>query len=258
MVIKLKNMSLKRDGVWILKGISWEVKKGEHWVLFGLNGAGKTALLNVLNAYQYPTSGDVSVLGIEFGKAPLAENLRKHIGLVSTSLQEKFYGHNNAFEIVLSGAFASIGLYETPTDKMRSKAITLLKELGCLDYANQSYGTLSQGEKQRVLIARALMAAPQILILDEPTNGLDFLAREKLLESIEKIADDSKAPSIIYVTHYVEEILPVFRHTLLLKKGEVFSSGLTSDMISERTLSDFFELDVSVIWNNGRPLLAKK
>ena len=194
---------------------------------------------------------------MEFGKTYLAERLRKQIGFVSSSLQQKFHQGDNAFEVVLSGAFASIGLYETPTDDMRNKAITLLNNLGCIEYANRNYETLSQGEKQRVLIARALMGDPPLLILDEPTYGLDFIARERLLESIEKIAKGPNAPTIIYVTHHIEEILPVFNKTLLLKEGQVFASGDTTELITSEVLSPFFELSVSVMWKNSRPLLSK-
>jgi len=194
---------------------------------------------------------------LEFGKTYLAERLRKQIGFVSSSLQQKFHQGDNAFEVVLSGAFASIGLYETPTDDMRNKAITLLNNLGCIEYANRNYETLSQGEKQRVLIARALMGDPPLLILDEPTYGLDFIARERLLESIEKIAKGPNAPTIIYVTHHIEEILPVFNKTLLLKEGQVFASGDTTELITSEVLSPFFELSVSVMWKNSRPLLSK-
>jgi iron complex transport system ATP-binding protein len=126
-----------------------------------------------------------------------------------------------------------------------------------MDYANRNYETLSQGEKQRVLIARALMADPSLLILDEPTNGLDFIAREKLLESIETIAKNPNAPAIIYVTHHVEEILPVFNKTLLLKEGQVFASGNTGEMLSSESLTQFFNLPVRVSWENERPLLSK-
>lgn len=257
MILDLKHISLKRNGKWILDDINWQVNKGEHWVLFGLNGAGKTALLNVLNAYEYPTKGNITVLDKEFGKAPLAESLRKKIGLVSQSLQQKLHSGDNAFEIVLSGAFASIGLYERPTDEMREKAVSILNELGCIDYANRNYETLSQGERQRVLIGRALMADPELLILDEPTNGLDFLAREMLLESVEKIAKEKNGPTIIYVTHHAEEILPEFQHALLLKKGEVFAVGKTAELMSEKMLSDFFGIGVEVMWKDGRPLLTK-
>ncbi|MFV2048984.1 ABC transporter ATP-binding protein [Metabacillus sp. YM-086] len=257
-IIELKHVSLKRNGQWILKDINWEIKKHEHWVLYGLNGAGKTALLNMLCAYYFPTEGDVKVLGKVFGRDYLAEKLRQKIGLVSTKLQQKFYPSDTAFEIVLSGAFASIGLYDKPTEEMRQKAIGLLKELSCLHYADRAYETLSQGERQRVLIARALMSEPELLILDEPTTGLDFLAREQLLESIEGMMKKESAPTLLYVTHHVEEILPIFSHTLLLKSGEVFDSGETNEMLSAGKLSALFDSDVSVIWDEGRASLRKK
>jgi iron complex transport system ATP-binding protein len=257
MVLHLEDVSLKREGKWILQNVNWQIEKGENWVLFGLNGAGKSALLNMLTAEYFPTKGEVTVLGMEFGRTYLGEKLRRKIGVVSSSLQQKFYPVDNAFEIVLSGGFASIGLYETPTDEMRAKAIRLLKELGCFNYANQNYETLSQGERQRVLIARALMADPSLLILDEPANGLDFIAREQLLDSIEKIADKADAPTILYVTHHIEEILPIFNKTLLLKGGKVFSAGATREMISSEMLSSFFDLGVRVTWQNNRPMLSK-
>lgn len=244
MVLHLENVSMRRGETWILKDINWKIEKGQNWILFGLNGAGKTSLLNLLNAYTFPTNGKVSVLGMEFGKTYLAERLRKQIGFVSSAIQEKFRPDDNAFEVVLSGAFASIGLYETPTDEIRQKAITLLENLGCIEYANRNYETLSHGEKQRVLIARALMADPALLILDEPTNGLDFIAREQLLESIEDIMKTPDAPAIIYVTHHVEEILPLFNKTLLLKAGQVFASGDTSEMISSEQLSRFLNFQL--------------
>ncbi|MFP7296349.1 ABC transporter ATP-binding protein [Neobacillus niacini] len=257
MVLQIENLFLRRGEKWILRDMNWKIKKGENWILFGLNGAGKTSLLNLLNAYTFPTKGNVNVLGMEFGKTYLAERLRKQIGFVSSSLQQKFHQGDSAYEVVLSGAFASIGLYETPTDEIRNKAKTLLHNLGCIDYANRNYETLSQGEKQRVLIARALMTDPPLLILDEPTYGLDFIAREKLLDSIEEIVKSPNAPTLIYVTHHVEEILPVFNKTLLLKEGQVFASGDTNELITSECLSQFFELPVTVIWNNNRPLLSK-
>lgn len=257
MILQLEGVSLVRDGKWILQNINWHIEQGEHWVLFGLNGSGKTALLNILNAYSFPSKGKASVLGMEFGRTYLGEKLRRQIGFVSSSLQEKLYPGDNAFEVVLSGAFASIGLYETPTDAMRTKAVGVLEELGCLEYANRNYETLSQGERQRVLIARALMADPALLILDEPTNGLDFIARDKLLESIDRIARKHGGPAIIYVTHHVEEILPVFNKTMLLKAGQVFAAGNTEEMLSGERLSQFFDVPVRMLWENGRPFLSK-
>ncbi|MEC0303409.1 ABC transporter ATP-binding protein [Terribacillus saccharophilus] len=257
MIVELEKVSLKRGGNWILQDLDWKIEKGQNWVLFGLNGSGKTSLLSLLNAYTFPTTGNMRVLGMEFGRTYLAEKLRIKIGFVSSSLQQKFDLGDNAFEVVLSGAFASIGLYETPTEEMKTRAAQLLHDLGCFAYANRRYETLSLGEKQRVLIARALMADPPLLILDEPANGLDFLARESLLESIERISKKPDAPAIIYVTHHIEEILPTFDQTPLLKDGKVFASGSTTDMISSERLSEFFGIPVNVMWNQNRPLLSR-
>ncbi|WP_338469437.1 ABC transporter ATP-binding protein [Niallia sp. XMNu-256] len=257
MVLQLDNVSLKKDGTWILQEVNWHIEKGEHWLLFGLNGSGKTAILKMIHAEYFPTSGSVKVLDKKFGKHYLGEELRLKIGFVSSALQEKFHHNDSAFEIVLSGAYASVGLYEKPTDEIRAKAIRLLKEFGCIEYGDRMYESLSQGEKQRILIARALMANPSILIFDEPTSGLDFIAREQFLETIEKISHEQNAPTMIYVTHHVEEILPVFKKTLLLKEGQVFSSGPTLNIISSESLSQFFDLPVRVHWENERPMLYR-
>ncbi|MDN7226374.1 ABC transporter ATP-binding protein [Planococcus sp. N064] len=256
-VLELENVTRRRNGKNVLDKVNWHVEKGEHWVLYGLNGAGKTSLLDLINAYFFPTEGKVSVLGLEFGKTYLSEKLRKQIGFVSSSLQQKISPYDNAYEVVLSGAYASIGLYEETTEAIDRKGVEILKELGCLEYANRTYETLSQGERQRVLIGRALMAEPALLVLDEPANGLDFIAREMLLETIEGIATKPDAPTIIYVTHHIEEILPVFTKTLLLKDGAVFASGNTDELVTSERLSAFFGMPVEVGWNQGRPLLSK-
>lgn len=257
MILELEGVSRRRDDKLLLDGVDWQVQKGEHWVLYGLNGAGKTSLLDLINAYFFPTEGKVTVLGMEFGKTYLAEKLRSRIGFVSASVQQKLPAHDNAYEVVLSGAFASLGLYQETSEKVDQKGIGILRELGCLDYANRNYHTLSQGEKQRVLIGRALMADPELLILDEPTAGLDFIAREELLESIAAIAKKPDGPTIIYVTHHIEEIMPEFDKTLLLKAGKVFASGDTAEVLTSGRLSDFFDIPVNLIWSNDRPLLSK-
>ncbi|SIT87129.1 ABC transporter ATP-binding protein [Edaphobacillus lindanitolerans] len=258
MILEMEGVSRKRDGRWVLKEIDWRVEKGDHWVLYGLNGSGKTSLLELINAYLFPTEGTVRVLGMEFGKTYLAERLRSQIGFVSSSVAHKLRPDDNAYEVVLSGAFSSIGLYEDTTEEIDRKGVDILRELGCLDYANRNFHTLSQGERQRVLIGRALMADPSLLILDEPTNGLDFIAREELLDSVARIARRPDGPTILYVTHHVEEILPEFNKTLLLKEGRVFDAGHTSDLISSECLSGFFGLPVAVDWQEGRPSLTKK
>lgn len=256
-VIDIKDVSWIRDQKPILKNIDWCATKGQHWAVLGLNGSGKTTLLNMVNGYIWPTTGHVSVLNQTFGKTDIRE-LRKSIGWVSSSLQERMNGRQLTQNIVVSGKFASIGLYEEPTEEDYQDAYTILEKLGCTKLINRHYDTCSSGEKQKVLIARALMAKPKLLILDEPTNGLDFLSREELLASIEQLALQEDAPMIIFVTHHIEEILPVFSHTLLMRQGRVFSQGKREDILNSKTLTEFFEQPVSVEWRRNRAWLTLK
>lgn len=258
MILEMKGVGVRRDGNWLLKDVDWRIAEGEHWVLFGLNGAGKTTLLNVLNAYIFPYEGDVTVLGLTFGKDYLREDLRKQIAFVSDSLKPQIELTETAAEVMLSGLYGSTNLYNKPTDADIDKVVEMLHFMGCYEYRNRGFETLSQGEKQRVLIGRALMAEPRLLVLDEPTGGLDFIAREQLLEVVEKVAKREGGPSIIYVTHHAEEIIPEFTHTLLLKKGEVYRAGLTAELLVEEILGDYFEMPVEIVWQNERPLLSKK
>src|SRR5699024_6413239 len=195
----------------ILRDINWSINHGEHWIVLGLNGSGKTSLLNMLNGYSWPTKGSISVLGKKFGQTDLRE-LRKSIGWVSSALQERVAPTQLAEQIVMSGKYATTGLYDEPTDDDFKRAIQIMDRLGCAYLVNRMYVTCSQGEQQRILIARGLMAQPELLVLDEPTNGLDFIAREHLLTSVEQMIYEENAPSIIYVTHHIEEILPYFTH----------------------------------------------
>lgn len=255
MVLDVSSVSLSRNGEWILKNIDWQIEQGEHWSLMGLNGSGKTTLLNIINGYIWPTKGTVSVLGETFGRVDLGE-LRKRIGWVSTSLQEKLHKDNNALQIALSGVFASIGLYEQPEEEAIEKATDLLIEFGCESFMERNYATLSQGERQKVLIVRALMANPELLILDEPCTGLDFFAREHLLEMVQQIAEKEGGPTLIYVTHHVEEILPCFSHALLMKKGEVFKSGAKDEVLTASSLTSFFNAPLHVEERQQRKWLS--
>ncbi|MBB6214507.1 iron complex transport system ATP-binding protein [Anaerosolibacter carboniphilus] len=243
MVIEAKQVSVIRDSKYILKEVNWSVKAGEHWAILGLNGSGKTTLLNMINGYLFPSTGELQVLGKIFGKYDLRE-LRKSIGWVSTALQERLYGTESVEDIVLSGKFATIGLYEHPSQEDRDFAKSLLDRLASGHLSNRTYQSLSQGEKQRVLIARALMSSPRLLILDEPCTGLDIFAKEQLLSTIEKLSYEQDAPTLIYVTHRTEEILPTFSHTLLLRRGQVHSSGKTAFVLTKENLCDFFEAPV--------------
>lgn len=254
-VIDIKDVSWRRNKKTILSGVDWKVVKGEHWAVLGLNGSGKTALLNMINGYAWPTTGKVSVLDQTFGKTDIRE-LRKLIGWVSSSLQEKIKGTENTRDVVVSGKYASIGLYENPTTEDLQKADHIMEQIGCSYLAGQTYQTCSQGEKQKILIARGLMGSPDLLILDEPTNGLDFISKEELLATINHLAGKQDAPTIIFVTHHIEEILPIFSHTLLLRQGTVFDKGKSKDILTDTRLSHFFDTSVQIKWNRDRPWMT--
>ncbi|MGO4544365.1 ABC transporter ATP-binding protein [Paenibacillus sp. 2TAB23] len=257
MIIDIQSVSWDRSSERILKDIHWQVKSGEHWCLLGLNGSGKTTLLNMINGYIWPTEGRMSILGKTFGEFDLRE-LRKSIGWVSTSLQQKLYGSETAIKIVLSGKFATIGLYDQTDARDQKKAEELMESLGCTALMNRTYDTLSQGERQRVLIARALMASPKLLILDEPCTGLDVFAREQLLHMVASVAKEDESPTIIYVTHHVEEILPCFTKTLLIKEGQVFAANDTSEVLTSGLMSEFFSVPVEIERREGRSWLTVK
>lgn len=252
MTIELRNVSWKRDGNYILQGINWTVEQGEHWAVVGLNGSGKTSLLGIVSGYIFPSEGEVSVLGNKFGRCDLRE-LRKSIGWVSSSLQENLLVNEKVADIVLSGKYASIGLYDTPSKKDRKRGAELMQQFGCSEFAERAYMTLSQGEKQRVVLARSLMNFPSVLVLDEPCTGLDIFARERFLAALGVIAGLPGAPTMLYVSHHVEEILPVFSKTLLLRRGRIHSGGKTKEVLTESNLSDFFQSPVEVHWREGRP-----
>ncbi|MGD8190794.1 ABC transporter ATP-binding protein [Brevibacillus ginsengisoli] len=250
-IIEIEGVNWIRGENLLLKDVNWRVRRNEHWALLGLNGSGKTTLLNMINGYIWPTNGRISVLNHRFGEFDLRE-LRQSIGWVSSSLQEKLHGSDKTQYVVISGKFASIGLYEKPSEEDFSRAEALMASLGCLHLYDREYQTCSQGEKQKLLIARALMADPQLLILDEPCNGLDLFSREKLLASIHDLTQQVNMPTLIYVTHHTEEILPVFTHTLLLRRGEVVRQGETASIMDSSTLSAFFEAPVAVENHNER------
>jgi iron complex transport system ATP-binding protein len=254
-VIQMRNVSWITEKRHVLKDIDWTVRKREHWAIIGLNGSGKTSLLNLITGYNWPSRGEITVLGKRFGDYDIRE-LRKRIGLVSSFLQEKFYATETSEEIVLSGKFATIGLYEKANKTDSEQALRLLRKLQCGHVAKQPYFTLSQGEKQKVLIARALINSPDVLILDEPCAGLDIFSREHLLSSVEKIGKRKSAPTLLYVTHRIEEILPVFTHVLLIRHGRIHSKGKTGEVLTGKNLRDFFGRQVEVLRRKDRVLIT--
>lgn len=254
-IISFKNVSLKRNNQQILNHISWDMLNNEHWAILGLNGSGKTSLLNIVSGYHFPTTGEVSVLGNRFGKTNLPE-LRKKIGFVSSSL-ERFLDivNNETVErVVVSGKFASFGLYDKVSESDWEKASALLSQLRLSYLSGKRYSLLSQGEQRRVLIARALMSDPKILILDEPCSGLDILSREEVLTMIHEIKQNGC--HVIYVTHHIEEIVNDISHVLLLRDGEIIAAGPKEHTVTDELLSNTFKVPVKVHWENGRPSLT--
>lgn len=227
----------------------------EHWAILGLNGSGKTSLLNIVSGYHFPTTGEVTVLDNRFGKTNLPE-LRKQIGFVSSSLDRfaDIVNNETVDRVVVSGKFASFGLYEKVDESDWEKADALLSKLRLSYLRGKRYHLLSQGEQRRVLIARALMSNPKILILDEPCSGLDILSREEVLAMISEI--EQNGCHVIYVTHHIEEIANDISHVLLLRDGEIIATGPKEHILTDDLLSKTFKVPVKVHWENERPSLA--
>lgn len=255
-MIRMKDLLLYRNGKTILKDVSWEVQDGEHWAILGLNGSGKTTLLKVINGYLWPNEGSVQVLGEMFGQADIRE-VRKSIGWVSAAMIEEFDRRDPAIEIVLSGKYGAIRLFEPVTEEEIAEGVQMMERFGVSHLANSAFEHLSQGERQRVQIARAMMAKPKLLILDEPCTGLDLVEREHLLKTISNVAEEGNV-TILYVTHHVEEVLPCFTHTLLMRDGRVFAQGESTLMLNQETLSSFFNHDLTVQLEKGRAWIAMK
>lgn len=243
-IAELKGVSCKAGYRYLLRDINWEVKRGEHWVVFGMNGCGKTTLLSIIAGFKHYTAGEVRVFGEKFSNENILE-IRRKIGWVSASFFDKYYTRESALHIVLSGKHGTLSLDEDITLEDVVLAKNLLNELGLGNMVNRTFDMLSKGERQNVLIARALFANPDMLILDEPCTGLDVYNRSYLFETIENLSK-KKNLTIIYVTHYVEEILPLFAHTLLLKNGHIFDKGATEEMFTNEKIEELLGYSVNV------------
>ncbi|HYG25048.1 MAG TPA: ABC transporter ATP-binding protein [Verrucomicrobiae bacterium] len=238
-ILDVSNLRIERNGTVILHDVSWQVQRGQHWAILGANGSGKTSLLSALTGYLMPTAGDISLLGQRYGESDWRE-LRRRIGIVSSSVRQMMADDEPALETVVSGKYAMIDFWGRPRPADEREARRFLAQVECSELIDRRWGVLSQGERQRVLIGRALMAKPQVLILDEPCAGLDPAAREQFLGFVERIGNRRDGPTLILVTHHVEEIMPAFSHVLLLKNGRVGSAGVKADVLTSRNLSDTF------------------
>lgn len=243
-ILRLRGLHVRRETP-VLRRVDWSVLPGEHWVILGPNGCGKTSLLAALTGYLTPSAGDITVLGATYGRADWRE-LRRHVGFVSNALTRRIEPDEPALDVVASGPAAMLNLWHRPSPAMRAAALRVLRDWRCAALAERPWGVLSQGERQRVLISRALLARPPLLLLDEPCAGLDPVAREHLLDLVERQAARRRGPAIVLITHHVEEITPSFTHALLLCAGEVVAAGTIGDTLTSKNLSATFGARVTL------------
>ncbi len=256
-VVDLKDVLFRRGNKEILTNIDWTIEKKEHWAILGLNGSGKTSLLNIISAHQFPTEGEVHVLGNRYGETNLPE-LRKEIGFVSSSLERftQMFQHETVERVIISGKFASFGLYEHPSPADWERADELLHDFRLSYVKGKPINLLSEGEKRRILIARALMNKPRMLIMDEPCSGLDLLSREQFLHTLKVVTKNDC--HLVYVTHHVEELMEDITHVLLLKEGSIVASGKKKDVMTDDLLTETYNVPVKIRWDEGRPYVSIK
>ncbi len=249
-VLEVTDLTFRR-GRPILKGISWRVEAGQHWCILGPNGCGKTSLINLITGYDSATSGSLRIGESVFGDDDWRE-VRRRVGLVTNTLTTYLESGEPVIDVISSGREAKLNLIELPPPAVRREAARLLKQVGCEYLKEAVWGPLSQGEKQKVLICRALMAKFQVLILDEPCAGLDPVARENYLRWMESLAVQPDSPSLVMVTHHVEEILPSITHCLLLKDGQVHAAGTKEEVLHSRNLSEIYGAPLKLGRRKGR------
>jgi iron complex transport system ATP-binding protein len=251
-VLEMADVSVVRSGQYLLDDVTWAVAEEDRWVILGPNGAGKTTLLQVASAQVHPTSGYAAVLGEILGAVDVFE-LRPRIGLTSAALADRIPRAEAVRDVVVTASYAVIGRWRERYEGYDvDRADGLLERLGVRDLADRTFGTLSEGERKRVQIARALMTDPELLLLDEPAAGLDLGGREALVATLGEIAADPESPTTVLVTHHVEEIPTGFTHALLLRAGRVVASGPVAETITDEALSACFGMNLELSRNGGR------
>jgi iron complex transport system ATP-binding protein len=252
LVVHMEGVTVRRGTTELLSGVDWSVELDERWVVLGPNGAGKTTLLRIAAAELHPTSGRVHVLGERIGRTDVFE-LRPRIGLSSAALAVRVPGDEKVSDVVVSAGYAVLGRWREAYESVDTgRAVDLLTAMGVGHLADRTFGTLSEGERKRALIARALMTDPEMLLLDEPAAGLDLGGREDLVARLSALAMDPDAPATVLVTHHVEEIPPGFTHAMLLRDGRVVAQGLLDDVITSDNLSVTFDQRLSLDRAGGR------
>ena len=245
-VLELADVTVRRGQATLLEGVDWTVEEDERWVVLGPNGAGKTTLLQVVSAQIHPTSGVAGVLGEVLGTVDVFE-LRPRIGLTSAALAERIPRDERVHDVVVSASYAVIGRWREHYDDLdHQRADELLSEMGAGHLTDRTFGTLSEGERKRVQIARSLMTDPELLLLDEPAAGLDLGGREDLVSTLSVLALDETSPATVLVSHHVEEIPPGFTHALLLRQGRVVAAGPLEQVMTEDVISATFGMPLQL------------
>jgi iron complex transport system ATP-binding protein len=251
-VLQLEQVTVRRGQKLLLDSIDWTVEVDERWAVLGPNGAGKTTLLQIAAAMMHPTSGAAYLFGEKLGAVDVFE-IRPRIGFASAALAQRIPGGELVIDVVVSAGYSVLGRWREAYGRLDLRRATkLLDRLGVAALANRTYGTLSEGERKRVQIARALMTDPELLLLDEPAAGMDLGGREDLLSRLAQFASDPDAPASVLVTHHVEEIVPGVSHILLLRDGRVTASGLARDVLTAENLSETFGLPLAIERRRGR------
>ena len=252
LVVHMSGVGVRRGGNDLLAAVDWRVELDERWVILGGNGAGKTTLLRIAAAELHPTSGTVHLLGERIGRTNVFE-LRPRIGFSSAAVAGRVPGDEQVIDVVVSAGYAVVGRWREEYDVLDTgRARHLLYQLGVQQLADRRFGTLSEGERKRVQIARALMTDPELLLLDEPAAGLDLAGREQLVARLATLAADPDAPTMVLVTHHVEEIPPGITHGLLLRNGTVVAAGLIDDVLTADLLSVTFGMPLALDRTGGR------
>ena len=255
-VLEFADVTVTRGQSTLLDSVDWEIEEGQRWVVLGPNGAGKTTLLQLASARMHPTSGVAGVLGEVLGAVDVFE-LRPRIGLASSAIAERLPAHERVIDVVVTASYGIVGRWRESYDRLDlGRARDLLDALGAGHLAQRTYGTLSEGERKRVQIARALMTDPELMLLDEPAAGLDLGGREDLLARLGALAEDLEAPALVLVTHHVEEIPPGFTDVLLLREGRVVAAGPLEITLTEANLEKTFGLPL-VLEQHGRRYSAR-
>ncbi|MBM7520523.1 ABC transporter ATP-binding protein [Nocardioides nitrophenolicus] len=257
-VLELAEVSVRRGQATLLDRVSWVVREGERWILLGANGAGKTTLMQIAGAQLHPTSGAVGLLGELLGTVDIFE-LRPRIGVSSAAVAEQIPRNETVRDLVLTASYAVLGRWKESYDAVdHDRADALLREVGVAALADRTYGTLSEGERKRVQIARALMTDPELLLLDEPAAGLDLGGREDLVSTLSVLAYDPLSPATVLVSHHVEEIPPGFTHVLMLRGGRVVAQGPLEDTLTAEALSATFGMPLVLEHHDGRYAARRK